>query len=93
MQKEINFNAIKIYKKVLYITIAYVTTVQKKIKVVYVTTFKLQQHNFNRYQQYYIFSMIIQNRTISVALTYIEGQTSKKAYKIIISQIALKLQS
>ena len=37
--------------------------------------------------------MILQNRTITVALTSTQGQTSKKAYKILISQIALKLQS
>ena len=37
--------------------------------------------------------MIIQNRTISVALTYTQGQTSKKARKILILQKALKLQS
>ena len=37
--------------------------------------------------------MIIQNRTISVALTCTQGQTSVKADKILISQIALKLQS
>ena len=37
--------------------------------------------------------MIIQNRTISVALTYTQKQTIKKAYKILVSQIALKLQS
>ena len=37
--------------------------------------------------------MIIQNRTISVAVTYPQGQTSKKAHKILISQTALKLQS
>ena len=36
--------------------------------------------------------MIIQNRTISVALTCKQRQTSKKAHKILISQIALKLQ-
>ena len=30
--------------------------------------------------------MIIQNRTISVALKYPQGQTSKKAHKILISQ-------
>ena len=37
--------------------------------------------------------MIIQNRTISVALTYTQRQTSKKARKILKSQIVLKLQS
>ena len=37
--------------------------------------------------------MIIQNRIISVALTCTQGQTSKKAHKILMSQIALKLQS
>ena len=36
--------------------------------------------------------MIIQNTTISVALTYTQGQTRKKAHKILISQTALKLQ-
>ena len=36
--------------------------------------------------------MIKQNRTISVALTSTQGQTSKKTIKILISQIALKLQ-
>ena len=36
--------------------------------------------------------MIIENRTISVALIYTQGQTSKKAHKILISQIALKLE-
>ena len=36
--------------------------------------------------------MVIQNKTISVALTRTQGQTSKKAHKILISQIALKLQ-
>ena len=33
--------------------------------------------------------MIIENRTISVALTCTQGQTSKKAHKILVSQIAL----
>ena len=37
--------------------------------------------------------MIIQNKTISVAMACTQGQTSKKAYKILISQIALKLES
>ena len=37
--------------------------------------------------------MIIQNRTISVALTCSQGQTRKKLHKILISQTALKLQS
>ena len=37
--------------------------------------------------------MITRNKTISVALTCTQGQTSKKAHKILISQIALKLQS
>ena len=37
--------------------------------------------------------MIIQNRTISVALTCTQWQTSKKAHKILVSQKALKLQS
>ena len=37
--------------------------------------------------------MIMQNTTISVALTYTQGQTTEKALKILISQIALKLQS
>ena len=41
----------------------------------------------------HIYSMIIQNTTISIALTYTQGQTSKKAHKILISQKALKLQS
>ena len=36
--------------------------------------------------------MIIQNRTISLALVCTQGQTSKKTQKILISQIALKLQ-
>ena len=36
--------------------------------------------------------MIIQNRTISVALTCTQEQTRKKALKIIISQIGLKLR-
>ena len=35
--------------------------------------------------------MIVQNRTFSVALTRTQGQTRKKAHKILISQIALKL--
>ena len=34
--------------------------------------------------------MIIQNRIISVALTYTQVQTSKKAHIILIPQIALK---
>ena len=34
----------------------------------------------------------LQSRTFSVALTYTQGQTSKKAHKILISQTALKLQ-
>ena len=34
--------------------------------------------------------MILQNRTIRVALTCTQGQTSKKAHKILISLIALK---
>ena len=55
--------------------------------------FKLQiLFNTNFYQGYHIFSIIIQNRTISVALTYTQEQTIKKAHKILISQIALKLQ-
>ena len=33
----------------------------------------------------------MQNRTISAALTCTQGQRSKKAHKILISQIALKL--
>ena len=36
--------------------------------------------------------MVIQNRTISVALTCTQGQANKKAHKILISQIVLKLQ-
>ena len=39
-----------------------------------------------------MFSMIIQNKTISVALTCTQEQICKKAHKILISQIALKLQ-
>ena len=35
--------------------------------------------------------MIIQNRTISVALTCTEGQTSKKTHKILISQNSIEL--
>ena len=37
--------------------------------------------------------MITQNRANSVALTCTQGQTSKKADKILISQIAMKLRS
>ena len=51
----------------------------KKIEILYVTTSSCSYFNF--YLQYNIFSMIIQNRTISVALTCMQGQTSKKAYK------------
>ena len=40
-----------------------------------------------------IINMIIQDRIISVALICTQEQTSKKAHKILISQIALKLQS
>ena len=36
--------------------------------------------------------MMIQNKTISVALTCTQEQTRKKAHEILISQIALKLQ-
>ena len=36
--------------------------------------------------------MMIQNRTINVALTCTQEQRSKKARKILISQIVLKLQ-
>ena len=35
--------------------------------------------------------MVVQHRTISVALTRTQWQTSKKAHKILISHIALKL--
>ena len=37
--------------------------------------------------------MIIQNRILKVALACTQGQTSKKAHKILISQVALTLQS
>ena len=52
----------------------------------YLTIFKI-------FQIYHIFSMIIQNRTISLALICTQGQTSEKTHKILISLIALKLQS
>ena len=35
--------------------------------------------------------MIIQNRTISVTLTYTQEQTSKKAHKILISQNSIEV--
>ena len=65
----------------------------KIVKKLKLCTLQLQvtpiiQHYFNFYKYYHIFSMMIQNRTISVALECTQRQTSKKAHKI-----ALKLQS
>ena len=53
----------------------------KKVEIVYVTTYT---NNI---------AYLAWSYTISVALTCTQGKTSKKAHKILISQIALKVQS
>ena len=89
---KISFNTIKNCEKVeiVYVTQFYVTTtillLCYNFTLLRTTTIMLQlhvtttiQHYFNVYQYYHIFSMIIQNRTTSVALACTQKQTSKKS--------------